>query len=576
MSGLGLGLSIGVGGPGIPGGGAPGLTIAQGVRALTRPSLHHFAKWQGKYPDYMMIFCDDLNSWAGSLTKLQNEMTSYNLLSRGYDDVWPVAGISIEWVFPLCTTAQDCAVTAAGTVDTTINSMLTEIANFTGGDEITVRLGWEFNITAYPWNTVSANSKANYIAAFQHVVDLARAIDERFRFTWCPNWAAEDPMLSYPGDDYVDVFGMDCYFKTQFDQSSGQTGEQVWAHKREAAYGLDWLVAEAAAHSKRWALCEYGGNANEVAVMAGFCSFIQQYKAKYHGYWDQSTDAAILSRISNGDKPSYGDVYRSYFGGSDIELTWDPLLYFQTDLVTWYDASKEASFTLDDVAVTRWYPEYGEAKYMIQATAANKPVRSETARNALPGVTFDGSNDVLVQTDVVGVPAGQAAISYGMQFYGAADVGSFAYAAADAASTGGIRSIGCGSTGRPLRFNSTGNLSTTGLTMVDTDRGISISIPAGATPTVSLVSGGGAAQTAAVAIPATAPSKVVFGANGATSDGVGAFWHGTIQERITVKRALSTDDVNKWQGYLAHKWKGNRANPALPIDHPYYAAPPTL
>jgi hypothetical protein len=555
-------------------GGPPGLSISLGVRSLTRPSIHHFAKWLGKYPDYMMIFCDDLNSWAGSLTKTQNEIVSLGLLWGGYTE----RPLKIEWVFPLCTTAQNCAVTAAGTVDATLTSMFQAIAAADDNSEVWIRLGWEFNITAYPWNTVSANSKADYIAAFQHVVTLARAIDSRFKFTWCPNWAAENPELSYPGDSYVDVAGMDCYFKTQFDQNTGQTGAQVWTHKREADYGLDWLVAFAAAHDIRWALCEYGGNADEPVVMQGFADFIKEFRPKYHGLWDQSTDPAALCRLSNKAYPGMGVVYVDEFGVPGAQRDWDPLLYFGTDLLTWYDASKEGSFTIDAGLVTRWYPEFGEAKYAIQGTSVNKPTRSATARNSLPGVTFDGTADNLVQADVTNHPAGQAAISYAAQIYGGSGVGAFAYAFADTDATGGLnqRQLGAGSTGRPMRFQANGALSTTGLTMVNADRAVTVSVPAGATPTVSLVAGGAAAQTAAIAINAFTPTKVVLGAGGATSDGIGAFWVGTIQERICVKRALTSDEVDKLHGYLAHKWKGDRASVALPGGHPYFAAPPQL
>lgn len=165
-----------------------------------------------------------------------------------------------------------------------------------------------------------------------------------------------------------------------------------------------------------------------------------------------------------------------------------------------------------------------------------------------------------------------------MQFHGASGVGSFAYAAGDTDATGGSnqRLIGAGSTGRPMRFQSSGNLSTTGLSMIDTDRAVTVSVPSGATPTVSLVSGGGTAQTASVAIPAFTPTKVVLGGAGATSDGVGSLWTGAIQERIVVNRALTSNEVDMLHGYLAHKWQGTRESIPLPSGHPYEDAPPTL
>lgn len=86
-------------------------------------------------------------------------------------------------------------------------------------------------------------------------------------------------------------------------------------------------------------------------------------------------------------------------------------------------------------------------------------------------------------------------------------------------------------------------------------------------------------QTAAVT-NAGNPTPVNWGAVGDTSFSLGCFvnsgiadlsFNGQIGELIVVERVVTTDERQKIEGYLAHKW-GIAAN--LPADHPYKAAPP--
>jgi hypothetical protein len=546
------------------------LPISDGVRALTTPSLHHYAKWLGRYPGHKMLFAD-ASTWALAQTRLVNSIAALPLQWGGYTE----QAQQIEWVFPLCTSTQALSQTTAGTHDAIITAMFEAIAAARPTGELWVRLGWEFNITAYPWNIVSANTAPEYIAAFQHVVNLARAVSDRFLFTWCVNWAAQNPEPAYPGDTYVDVIGMDCYFKTQFDQNTGQTGAQVWDNKLNASYGEQWLVDFAATHEKRWALCEWGGNADEPDWMQGQADFIKQYRPKYHAYWDQTTPTDANCKISNGAYPNMGAVYIAEFGDPLTVRAWDPLLYFKTDLVDWYDATALSSFVITGGNVEQWTSEIGP-KAVEQSNSSNRPVRSDTARNGLPGVTFDGTSDVLVGTDVTNVPLGQEAVSYGLQLYGAADVAQFRYAVSDTNVVPNQRMIGAGGSGLPTRFQAGGNLSASGSSLTNTDRSVHVNVPAGATPTVSMAVDGKTPNSGSVAVSAYTPTKKVVGGNGASSDGVGSFFKGTIQEIVTIKREMTPTEVDKLHGYLAHKWKGSRGAVVLPVGHPYLASPPTL
>ncbi len=59
---------------------------------------------------------------------------------------------------------------------------------------------------------------------------------------------------------------------------------------------------------------------------------------------------------------------------------------------------------------------------------------------------------------------------------------------------------------------------------------------------------------------------------GASEDGTDRFFNGDIGEIILIKRTLTTDERDKMEGYLAHKW-GLEGD--LPGGHPYFTNPPT-
>ena len=540
-------------------------TTSVGVRAQSATSLVQFENWLSKPVGHVMAFCDS-SSWADSLTKCQNEIA-----------LWTGTGKKIEWVFPLCNASENLAATNAGTHDAAITSIFEAIEAFDTSSEIWLRLGWEMNLatsSGYAWSAVD-NGAANYISAYQRLHALALAVSSRFVFTWAPNWASSNPEPMYPGDAYVDVIGMDAYFKTQFEQSSGQTGDQVWAYKLAGnGYGLDWLETFSRAHNKPIALCEWGGNADVSEYMAGQTKWLKDKNVKYHGYWDQTTPTAANCKLSNMQYPLMGAIYRTAFGKPSVVRDWNPLLYFGDDLVEWYDASDSRAFTID-TGVSKWVAEHGAAKSSVQSTGTKQPIYSSTARNGLPGVTFDGVDDAIVQSVVTDTPSGQTAFGVAAQVYGNSSLASFKYFLSIGDATNGM-SLGSSTSGY-ARWQQGGNF-VQSPTLVDTDRSIVFTAPAGATVNmVGGLDGDQTPKTASIARTAIAtPTRIVMGAECQSGTTVGSHAPVTVQEIIIVNRELTTDETDKLHGYLAWKWKGTRESIPLPSGHPYEDAPPTL
>jgi len=75
-----------------------------------------------------------------------------------------------------------------------------------------LRIGWEFNGGWYRW---TATPGCNYwLQYFQNIVKSMRAVPgNQFKVVWNPNngWGAVNATECYPGSEYVDFVGIDCY-----------------------------------------------------------------------------------------------------------------------------------------------------------------------------------------------------------------------------------------------------------------------------------------------------------------------------------------------------------------------------
>jgi len=120
---------------------------------------------------------------------------------------------------------------AAGTEDEHIAAYASNLSAV--GGEVWLRFAWEMNGNWAHYGSpvdnlipeAAGNTPELYIAAWQRVVDVVRANADNVRFMWCPNaggWAGSGGFGSnvlpyYPGDDYVDLTGLDGYNLDSYD-----------------------------------------------------------------------------------------------------------------------------------------------------------------------------------------------------------------------------------------------------------------------------------------------------------------------------------------------------------------------
>ncbi|MFB8394814.1 glycoside hydrolase family 26 protein [Streptomyces yangpuensis] len=149
-----------------------------------------------------------------------------------------------------------------------------------GVPDTVIVLGWEMNGVTYTHRC--RPDPANWKVYWRRVVDVMRAVPgQKFKFDFAPSRGTDAIGWTkcYPGDDHVDIIGMDSY-----DQAPGETfDEQI-----SQPYGLQKHVDFARAHRKaisypEWGLFRRGDNPEYVRRML---RWIEQHKPLYHTITD--------------------------------------------------------------------------------------------------------------------------------------------------------------------------------------------------------------------------------------------------------------------------------------------------
>lgn len=151
---------------------------------------------------------------------------------------------------------------AAGQYDSTFTTLAENcLANGFNADNMIWRLGWEFNLGWAPWssnsNNPSAPSAAQFVAAFQHIVTVARNTIPGLQAMWNPSRGSNIGDLApyYPGAAYASVVALDVYDE-EWDTTPTEPGE--WTNMLSEPYGLDWLVSFAKSVGAKVGLGEWG------------------------------------------------------------------------------------------------------------------------------------------------------------------------------------------------------------------------------------------------------------------------------------------------------------------------------
>jgi hypothetical protein len=243
---------------------------------------------------------------------------------------------------------------------------------------------------------------------------------------------------------------------------------------------------------------------------------------------------------------------------------WTPSDLDSGTLTAWYKAD---SLSLNDGdGVSSWTDSSGNGNDVSQATSARQPTFETNELNSKPVIRYDGSNDILSDGDIADLDVGTGDIwmasvfkstdDGGAQFF--LEKGSTTFALMTSAA--GILQARIGGTTN-IPQQSAGNWSRTGFVIVTASR-VSSSCN-------GFVNGSDMTTTGTTNSGSISNSNVLD--LGATAVG-GQPMTGDIAEVLVGGATLSTEDRQKIEGYLAHRY-GLEGN--LPSDHPYKSAAPT-
>lgn len=183
-----------------------------------------------------------------------------------------------------------------------------------------LRIGEEFNGDWYPW---SANKDpAAFRAYFRRIVTALRSVPgARFKIVWNPTLGASkvSPDDAWPGDDVVDVIGLDAYNASWIPRDVDDP-EARWGDRLTADYGLNWAADFSARHHKPLAFPEWGtgvrpdghGFGDDPLFIRNMAAWMMAHDVVYQGYWDYPA-SDFDAEITTGKYPKAAQALKKAF-----------------------------------------------------------------------------------------------------------------------------------------------------------------------------------------------------------------------------------------------------------------------
>ncbi len=188
-----------------------------------------------------------------------------------------------------------------------------------GYSDAYLRIGWEMNGDWYRW--AAAQDPTNWKRYFQRIVLAMRSVKgQHFKIIWNPAIGQQQIGSDqiYPGDDYVDVIGLDVY--NQSWNPADTDPATRWANLVEQPYGLDWLKTFAGQHKKPIALPEWGtgtrpdghGFGDDPMFIDNMAIWIADNNVVMQGYWDYNA-GDYNADFEEGPFPDAAAAYTNNF-----------------------------------------------------------------------------------------------------------------------------------------------------------------------------------------------------------------------------------------------------------------------
>ena len=185
-----------------------------------------------------------------------------------------------------------------------------------GRTDAFTRLAWEFNGDWFEWESTDVEA---WKSCFRNVVQAVRSTAPDARFDWNFNAHGSqssdgDAWLSYPGDEFVDVIGIDAY-----DHYPASTTAEDFDKQCTDTHGLCTAIDYARGHGKgvgvtEWGVIKSGAGDNPVYIEKMFETFSNAADVmEYETYFNEQEFGNALH--APNQNPASSEAYLSLFGG---------------------------------------------------------------------------------------------------------------------------------------------------------------------------------------------------------------------------------------------------------------------
>ncbi len=259
------------------------------------------------------------------------------------------------------------------------------------------------------------------------------------------------------------------------------------------------------------------------------------------------------------------------------QFTWNESVWNPSMISTalWLDAADASTITQSGGAVSQWNDKSGNNRHAT-ATSTARPTFGATAFNSKPGLTFNGTANVLRADALATIAQGNDSPFSTVAVFNASSGSTFRNIAGFGSSAGTEYF-------HPFQIDNNNNLlqsrRTTNSPLIQKNitgsSGISSNIIVGFTfsgTTGFIYKNGTQDATGDLDVDTFGSSPNQFAIGALPRDTVSGFLAFTLAELVITTGVLSTTNRQKLEGYLAHKW-GLTAN--LPAGHPYKTVGPT-
>lgn len=207
---------------------------------------------------------------------------------------------------------------AAGQFDGHYKDLARKLIENDYGNSV-VRIGWEFNGGWYPWT--ARGHTEDFKGCWRRIALAMRSIPgAHFRFDWCATTIEGPTADAYPGDDVVDIVGLDVY-----DQSFPQIDDPArrWQFLLTRENGLNWHRDFAQAHGKPRSFPEWGvgnrpdghgGGDDPLYIRNMLAWFKQGGPVDYACYWNYRAPD-FDAKLTDGRMPRSADALRDALRG---------------------------------------------------------------------------------------------------------------------------------------------------------------------------------------------------------------------------------------------------------------------